>query len=128
MQGVWGRSLVRKLDSTYYNEQLLHTTIKTWHSHVTVKSLSRVRLFATPWTVAYQALQSMECSRQEYWSGLPFPSPDTAIYIYIYIFNICIYFIYIYIYVYILCTPGWCRITSLLNSLVCNSAPHIYIP
>ena len=40
-----------------------------------VKSLSRVRLFATPWTVAYQAPQSMEFSRQEYWSGLPFPSP-----------------------------------------------------
>ena len=40
-----------------------------------VKSLSRVRLFATPWTVPYQAPQSMEFSRQEYWSGLPFPSP-----------------------------------------------------
>jgi len=40
-----------------------------------VKSLSRVRLFATPWTVAYQAPQSTEFSRQEYWSGLPFPSP-----------------------------------------------------
>ena len=42
---------------------------------VKVKSLSRVRLFATPWTVAYQAPQSMGFSRQEYWSGLPFPSP-----------------------------------------------------
>ena len=42
---------------------------------VKVKSLSRVRLFATPWTVAYQGPQSMEFSRQEYWSGLPFPSP-----------------------------------------------------
>ena len=40
-----------------------------------MKSLSRVRLFATPWTVAYQAPQSMEFSMQEYWSGLPFPSP-----------------------------------------------------
>ena len=40
-----------------------------------MKSLSRVRLFATPWTVAYQAPQSMEFSVQEYWSGLPFPSP-----------------------------------------------------
>ena len=36
---------------------------------------SRVRLFATPWTVAYQARQFMEFSRQGYWSGLPFPSP-----------------------------------------------------
>ena len=40
-----------------------------------VKSLSRVRLFATPWTVAYQAPPSMEFSRQEYWSALTFPSP-----------------------------------------------------
>ena len=40
-----------------------------------VKSLSRVRLFATLWTVAHQAPLSMGFSRQEYWSGLPFPSP-----------------------------------------------------
>ena len=40
-----------------------------------MKSLSRVQLFATPWTVAYQASPSMGFSRQEYWSGLPFPSP-----------------------------------------------------
>ena len=42
---------------------------------VKVKSLSRVRLFATPWTVAYQAPPSLGFSRQEYWSGLPFPFP-----------------------------------------------------
>ena len=40
-----------------------------------VKSLSRVRLFVTLWTVARQAPPSMGFSRQEYWSGLPFPSP-----------------------------------------------------
>ena len=40
-----------------------------------VKSLSRVRLFATPWTVAYQAPPFMGFSRQEYWSGVPLPSP-----------------------------------------------------
>ena len=40
-----------------------------------VKSLSRVRLFVTPSTVAHQAPPSMGFSRQEYWSGLPFPSP-----------------------------------------------------
>ena len=39
-----------------------------------MKSLSRVRLFATPWTVAYQAPPSMGFSRQECWSGFPFPS------------------------------------------------------
>ena len=40
-----------------------------------VKSLSRVRLLATPWTAAHQAPLSMGFPRQEYWSGLPFPSP-----------------------------------------------------
>ena len=43
---------------------------------LTLTLLSRVQLFATPWTVAYQAPLSMGFSRQEYWSGLPFPSPD----------------------------------------------------
>ena len=40
-----------------------------------MKWLSRVQLFATPWTAAYRAPLSMGFSRQEYWSGLPFPSP-----------------------------------------------------
>ena len=42
---------------------------------VKVKSLNRVRFLQPPWTIAYQAPPSMEFSRQEYWSGLPFPSP-----------------------------------------------------
>ena len=44
-----------------------------------VKSLSRVRLFATPWTKAHQAPPSMGFSRQEYWSGVPLPSPTVCI-------------------------------------------------
>ena len=40
------------------------------------KSLSRVRLLGTPWTAAYQVPLSMGFSRQEYWSGVPLPSPD----------------------------------------------------
>ena len=40
-----------------------------------MKSLSRVQLFVTPWTIAYQASLSMRFSRQGDWSGLPFPSP-----------------------------------------------------
>ena len=40
-----------------------------------MKLLSRVRLFATQWTVSHRAPPSMGFSRQEYWSGLPFPSP-----------------------------------------------------
>ena len=47
--------------------------LNVWEKKVNLKSLSRVLLFATPWTVAYQASPSMEFSRQEYWSGLPFP-------------------------------------------------------
>ena len=49
-----------------------------WKWKVKVKSLSRVRPFATPWTAAYQAPPSMGFSRQEYWSGLPLPSPWLA--------------------------------------------------
>ena len=44
-----------------------------------VKSLSHVRLLATPWTAAYQAPPSMELSRQEYWSGVPLPSPFVSL-------------------------------------------------
>ena len=46
-----------------------------------VTSLSRARLFVTPWTVAHQAPLSMGFSRQEYWSGLPFPSPGDLPYL-----------------------------------------------
>ena len=46
-----------------------------WKGKVKVKSLSCVWLLVTPWTVAYQAPLSMGFSRQEYWNGLPFPSP-----------------------------------------------------
>ena len=54
-----------------YSNGLTHLKSKV---KVKVKPLSRVRLFATPWTVAYQAPPSMGFSRQD-WSGLPFPSP-----------------------------------------------------
>ena len=46
-----------------------------WKWKVKVKLLSRVRLFETPWTAAYQAPPSMGFSRQEYWSGMPLSSP-----------------------------------------------------
>ena len=46
-----------------------------WKWRVKVKSLSRVQLLATPWTAAHQAPPSVGFSRQEYWSGLPLPSP-----------------------------------------------------
>ena len=62
----WGTRILSK--ETFISDSLQIVKMK-------VKSLSRVWLFATPWTVAYQAPQSMGFFRQEYWSGLPFPSP-----------------------------------------------------
>ena len=50
-----------------------------WKWKVKLKSFSRVQLLATPWTAAYQAPLSMGFSRQEYWSGVPSPSPFIAI-------------------------------------------------
>ena len=72
--------------SAFFTVQLSHPymttgktialTRRTFVSKVqTNGSLSRVRLFVTPWTAAYQAPLSVEFSRQVYWSGLPFPSP-----------------------------------------------------
>ena len=55
----------------FYQTSCFRTTVKREDI-----SLSCVRLFATPWKVAYQAPLSMGFSRQEYWSGLPFPSPE----------------------------------------------------
>ena len=48
---------------------------QSFEHNIFVKSLSRVWLFAIPWTAVYQASLSLGFSRQEYWSGLPFPSP-----------------------------------------------------
>ena len=50
-----------------------------WKWKVKVKSLSRVQLLATPWTAAYQASPSMVFARQEYWSGVPLPSPTLGL-------------------------------------------------
>ena len=49
-----------------------------WKGKVKVKSPSRIRLLAIPWTVAHQAPPSMGFSRQEYWSGVPLPSPEES--------------------------------------------------
>ena len=51
-----------------------------WKWKVKVKSLSRIRLLATPWTAAHQAPPSMGFSRQEYWSGVPLPSPSLSLF------------------------------------------------
>ena len=60
-----------------------HPHLHMWHlsysAAAAAKSLSRVRLFVTPWTVAYQAPLSMGFSRQEYWSGLTLPSASRTL-------------------------------------------------
>ena len=55
-----------------------HCLLPCMKVKVKVKSLSRVRLLVTPGTAAYQAPPSMGFSRQEYWNGLPLPSPTTV--------------------------------------------------
>ena len=52
-----------------------------WKWKVKMKSLSHVRLFETPWTAAHQAPPSMGFSRQEYWRGVPSPSPSCFSYV-----------------------------------------------
>ena len=52
-----------------------HFLLQCMKVKVKVKLLSRVRLYATPWTAAYKVPPSMGFSRQEYWSGVPLPSP-----------------------------------------------------
>ena len=63
----------------YFSFYLIFYHVRVWHNikilSEWVKLFNHVWLFAIPWTVAYQAPPSVEFSRQEYWSGLPFPSP-----------------------------------------------------
>ena len=68
--GVSLLSPILYCDHDYTLISLMKLSLSEW-----VKSLSHVRLLVTPWTVAFQAPPSMGFSRQEYWSGLPFPSP-----------------------------------------------------
>ena len=86
-----------------------------WKWKVKVKSLSCVQLFSTPWTAAFQAPPSTRFSSQEYWSGVPLPSPNgkrralilyKCYYIYI-ICNIFIYIIYINIIYLISYNTHW---------------------
>ena len=86
-----------------------------WKWKVKVKSLSRVRLLAIPWSAAYQAPSSMGFSRQEYWSGVPLPSLSFSVdlsnslllrsniklvSIISIVIYLSIYLVYIYIYSY----------------------------
>jgi len=69
-------SSIHGISQTRILEWVAISFCNAWKWKVKVKSLSRVQLLATPWTAAYQAPPSMGFSRQEYWSGVPLPSPD----------------------------------------------------
>jgi len=60
----------------FYSWTLLSCLLEIWLLKSKVKLFSHVRVFATPWTIAYQPPPSMEFSKQVYWSGLPFASPE----------------------------------------------------
>ena len=73
---VFSNTTVQK--HQFFSAQLSLSSFLKERKWKKVKSLSRVRLFVTPWSIAQQAPPSMGFSRQEYWSGLPFPSPYPA--------------------------------------------------
>ena len=68
-------SLIPGILHTGTLEWIVISFSNAWKWKVKVKSLSRVRLLATPWTAAHEAPPSMGFSRQECWSGVPLPSP-----------------------------------------------------
>ena len=71
-------SLVPRILQARTLERVAISFYNAWKWKVKVKSLSRARPSVTPWTAAYQAPPSMGFSRQEYWSGVPLPSPYNA--------------------------------------------------
>ena len=75
MDGSPPGSLVPRILQARTLEWVAISFSNAWKGKVKVKSLSCVQLFATPWTAAYQAPPSMGFSRQEYWSGVPLPTP-----------------------------------------------------
>ena len=74
---------------------------------VKVKSLSHVWLLATPWTAAYQAPPSIGFARQEYWSGVPLPSPTTSLYSIQLIFILSSYPMILYTHMCVYITQAW---------------------
>ena len=73
---LWHKNLIKNfIPNLNFLQQPCSHLQEVFLWKVKVKSLSRVRLFATPWTAASQAPLSMEFSRHEYWSGVPLPSP-----------------------------------------------------
>ena len=76
----WGNNPLKfdeiNLVSSWHKFIVLHIDLNTPERELKVKLLSCVWLFPTPWTAVYQAPASVEFSKQEYWTELPFPSPE----------------------------------------------------
>ena len=82
MRGIISWYLIKMFNTIYYIFRicifpisLKHKALIVFNSDLLLSHFSRVRLCATPWTAAHQASPSLGFSRQEHWSGLPFPSP-----------------------------------------------------
>ena len=76
----WGNNPLKfdeiNLFSSSHKFITLHIDLNTPEGELKMKSLSCVRLIATPWAAVYQTPPSMDFSKQEYWTELPFPSPE----------------------------------------------------
>ena len=100
-----------------------------WKWKVKVKSLSRVRLFVTPWTAAHQAPPSMEFSRQEFWSGVPLPSPILTSYFLIKIYvhvkfmqsRLCMYYFVFHSKIYLVYQYLSCKLTEASLKISCKT-------
>ena len=75
VHGIFQARVLEWVAIAFSERVIQDLTIEQQQTSIGRKYLNRVRLFATPWTVAHQAPSSMGFSRLEYWSGLPFPSP-----------------------------------------------------
>ena len=81
MSSTFSYYLKLYVELSYYSVIIFMIESERKKERKKVKSLCYVQLFATPWTVAYQSSSSMGFSRQEYWSGLPFPSPEIFLFL-----------------------------------------------
>ena len=98
-----------------------HFLLQCLKGKVKVKSLCHVQLLATPWTAAYQAPPSMGFSRQEYWSGVPLPSP-IQVYCCLFLSFFSLYFLYLgapMLYAYIF--------TTVIYSFYINSFIYLFL-
>ena len=86
MQGTWVQSLGQEeIPGEEIGNPLPYSSLgnpidrEAWWATVHGVAKNQIRLFKTPWTAAYQAPLSVGFSRQEYWSGMPFPSPSSVL-------------------------------------------------